>query len=286
MDLVGVLGLAGILALSATTGQEDAALSTWGLAALTVATCAALLPLVHPGSWDARVLGIPPLQWIGARSYGIYLWHMPVVAFLPDRVLFGQPVLRGLLIVALTLLLAALSWRLVEDPIRRHGLVAALARARGVLGVGAVAVLASGALVLTAALPETSAQEIAAQEPAASEGDAVAHPALDGRTSCTSVLHVGDSTSLASGNTDRTRIADPAQRITRALVDATARHPDLRVHDWARESRSHPDWYLSDDANHNTEAGAVAKARSMAAALTAAFPAGRPASAEKVVLGE
>lgn len=398
VDLVGVLGLAGVLALSATTGQEDAALYTWGLAALTVATCAALLPLVHPGSWVARVLGIPPLQWIGARSYGIYLWHMPVVAFLPDRVLFGQPVLRGLLIVALTLVLAALSWRLVEDPIRRHGLVAALARARGVLGVGAVAVLASGALVLTAALPQTSAQEIAAQEPAAPAGDAVAHPALDGRTSCTSVLHVGDSTSLASGNTDRTRIADPAQRITgryeavgvetvvediaggrstrehidgsadlnapeavaagvsrldaggcvvvnvglndaatmtkddawdqaaaridavvdaadgrpvlwvgpaimpwssrpyyepagaerftRALVDATARHPDLRVHDWARESRSHPDWYLSDDANHNTEAGAVAKARSMAAALTAAFPAGRPASAEKVVLGE
>ena len=62
-----------------------------------------------------------PLRWIGERSYGIYLWHLPVVAFMPQTMLAPQPLVRAGVQLALIILLSALSWAL-ENPIRRHGL--------------------------------------------------------------------------------------------------------------------------------------------------------------------
>lgn len=121
LDVLGAVGVAGILYLAATTDQLDYSLYTWGIAALTVSTVLVLMPLIHAQSWTNRILGVAPLRWIGERSYGIYLWHMPVVAFLPERTLYGQDVWRGLIVVTLTVLFAELSWRFVEDPIRRHG---------------------------------------------------------------------------------------------------------------------------------------------------------------------
>ena len=68
-------------------------------------------------------MSTPLLRWIGLRSYAIYLWHWPVVVFTRPGVdlrLTGWTVLA--LRIAITAVLAELSWRLVEDPIRR-GLV-------------------------------------------------------------------------------------------------------------------------------------------------------------------
>ena len=267
LDILGALGVAGILYLAATTDQLDHSLYTWGIAALTVSTILVLMPLIHAQSWTNRVLGIAPLRWIGERSYGIYLWHMPVVAFLPERTLYGQDVWRGLVVVALTVVLAELSWRFVEDPIRRHGFLPLItgkaqrkARAqraevsegdvrasraqveqtpvpkvagRGVLAAGSVGVtlLAIGAMVGIAALPQKSVVEIAREEQAkqaetsAGEPDGegavasptptkpVARPAAT-ETSCETVVHIGDSTSIGPSNNSLTMVKDPAKRIT------------------------------------------------------------------------
>src|SRR5207253_1537211 len=78
---------------------------------------------VHPG---ARLLGgllsTPVLRWIGARSYGIYLWHWPVVVLLGERdVGWPRPAML-LLWTGLTLGLTELSYRFLETPIRHGGL--------------------------------------------------------------------------------------------------------------------------------------------------------------------
>jgi peptidoglycan/LPS O-acetylase OafA/YrhL len=75
-------------------------------------------------------LGFLPLRWIGERSYGIYLWHLPVAAFMPHVVLAGQPLLRAAVQLTLIISLSALSWAVLENPIRRHGLLGALGQRR------------------------------------------------------------------------------------------------------------------------------------------------------------
>ena len=69
----------------------------------------------------ARVLAVPPLVWLGMISYGVYLWHWPIfLAVNGERTgLTGMP-LFAIRAVA-TVAVAAASWWLVEQPIRRCG---------------------------------------------------------------------------------------------------------------------------------------------------------------------
>ncbi len=61
-----------------------------------------------------------PLRALGTISYGLYLYHVPVLhsvdAFLP-RSIPGFRVVEGLLTLSLTVAVAALSWRFIEQPI-------------------------------------------------------------------------------------------------------------------------------------------------------------------------
>ncbi|WP_026918638.1 acyltransferase family protein [Gordonia shandongensis] len=130
IDGVGVAGLVGIVWLSMTMPGTSHDLYTWGLLALTAATLAVLIGAVTPSSLIAKILGVQPLRWIGERSYGIYLWHMPLVAFLPGLIRTDSAVVSSVVVVAATVLLSSLSWRYVEDPIRRHGFRAAFTTPR------------------------------------------------------------------------------------------------------------------------------------------------------------
>ncbi len=88
-----------------------------GLAATLVLAAAA-----HPRPGPiARVLSFPPLRWLGLISYGLYLWHWPVITFLtPLRTgIYGYPLLAAR--AAISLVLAVASYHLLEQPIR-HGL--------------------------------------------------------------------------------------------------------------------------------------------------------------------
>lgn len=64
-------------------------------------------------------LGNPTLVWLGTRSYGIYLWHWPVIVFVGEPM--GIELARwplAALQVAITLALAETSFRFVERPVR------------------------------------------------------------------------------------------------------------------------------------------------------------------------
>ncbi len=73
--------------------------------------------------------------YIGAISYSLYLWHWPVNAIL--RWTFGlDHFLEMASAVMITILLASLSFRLIEQPVRKHPLIRALPRPATVLGGG------------------------------------------------------------------------------------------------------------------------------------------------------
>lgn len=94
----------------------DLAAYTWSLP-LTTGVTALLLAHSTLGeeSWLRRLLAAPPLVWVGQRSYGLYLWHYPILRIGRDCGL--NPSLTIGVAVVLTLLMAELSYRLIERPL-------------------------------------------------------------------------------------------------------------------------------------------------------------------------
>jgi peptidoglycan/LPS O-acetylase OafA/YrhL len=121
LDGAGIAGLAVIGLLVWRTNQYSDFMFQGGLVVLSVATAATVAAVVTPGSLLGRALGSRPLRWVGVRSYGIYLWHYPVIVLTTAVGAAGTPVGlgRAVAVVAGTVAAAALSWRVVEEPIRR-----------------------------------------------------------------------------------------------------------------------------------------------------------------------
>ncbi|HKU56723.1 MAG TPA: acyltransferase family protein [Gaiellaceae bacterium] len=97
---------------------------------LAAAFCFAVLiaAVAHPETGLGQALGVAPLRWIGERSYGIYLWHWPVVELMRPGVDIpwtgpGVVVAQAAIVLAA----AALSYRYVEQPIRTGSLQRRLA---------------------------------------------------------------------------------------------------------------------------------------------------------------
>ncbi|UQZ81481.1 O-acetyltransferase OatA [Paenibacillus konkukensis] len=123
LDLVGAAALAAIGVMVWKTNEYDSFLYPGGLVLLSLAAAVLVAVLAHPASYLGKLLGSGPFRWLGVRSYGIYLWHYPVI-ILTQASVQGTDVsiVRAALQLAASIALAALSWRLIEEPIRRGAL--------------------------------------------------------------------------------------------------------------------------------------------------------------------
>ena len=112
---------------------------------------AATIVGLQPARWPRRLLSARPLVAVGRVSYGLYIIHWPVYV-LVDRQVWDLPSVVDLAVKwAITGVLAALSYRLVEVPLRASAWLVP----RRTLAVGAVATAAVTALVLVVPEVET-----------------------------------------------------------------------------------------------------------------------------------
>src|ERR671910_297301 len=119
IDGAAVVGLVVIGILIWRTSEYSPLLYNGGIVLLSVATALVLTALVHPASWLGVAVGWTPLRWLGVRSYGIYLWHYPIIVLTaPGPQQKASFSLEAFQVVA-TIVVAALSWRYFEEPIRR-----------------------------------------------------------------------------------------------------------------------------------------------------------------------
>lgn len=68
----------------------------------------------------SRLLSHPVLKWIGDRSYSIYLWHYPIILLISKGIKASWWI--TLIELVLSVVLAELSYRFIETPIR-HGII-------------------------------------------------------------------------------------------------------------------------------------------------------------------
>jgi len=123
-------------------------------ALVLVAACTGPGPIGTALSWD-------PLQWLGTRSYAIYLWSWPTQLLLQEHWPDLPLALVAAATVAVSLVLADVSMRFVENPLRfRSGWAQAVRPRRAAWGLGVVILAVIGLLAANSTV-ETQAEKVA-----------------------------------------------------------------------------------------------------------------------------
>ncbi len=113
MAIIGALLVIGSLFLV----TEQAPFPGYQAIPPTVGTTLLILAGTYGNTWPTRLLQFKPMVWIGLISYSAYLWHWPLLAFL-NYGGFDITFTVGMVVLVLTLFLAWLTYRFVEQPLR------------------------------------------------------------------------------------------------------------------------------------------------------------------------
>jgi len=192
-----VLGSAGLVAVVVSVVAFGRVQQFPGYAAaLPVLGTVAILAADGTGPVGS-LLARRPLQWIGARSYSLYLWHWPIL-IVAEAQYGGRLPWRGIVAVALlTVGVSHVGYLLVENPVRRSER----------LGRDAVLSLSIGALLLVTSLG--AAWALHRYEPDVSTGVVVAAPRLDTTTTLAASTSTSTPTSVVSDSTTTTTTTTP-----------------------------------------------------------------------------
>ncbi len=123
LQFAGVVSLAALAIMTVRMRGDLLITYQGGLIACSLAgaVVVAAAAVEHPAQ-IFRVFTVAPMRWLGQRSYGIYLWHWPIMVGLHVAKAPGSASWRRIVAIAATFGVAELSYRFIEQPIRKHGL--------------------------------------------------------------------------------------------------------------------------------------------------------------------
>ncbi|MCB1172485.1 MAG: acyltransferase [Leptospiraceae bacterium] len=221
-DFMGLTALLVVLVCLIAADSEPDFLYYGGELLLSLGSAGLVIGAAHAHTIAGRALSVAPLRWLGRRSYGIYLWHLPVIAFLADESGGRFSIQQSLLVLLLTFGLAAISYSLVENPIRQYAFRPEKTRAQHlsvgktawhytlVLGL-AVAVFVSCTLMQPLQYFQNGKANPDAGGAAAGSDTTNFDDIPVVATACRELVHVGDSTSL--GLISAIELPEPAERL-------------------------------------------------------------------------
>jgi peptidoglycan/LPS O-acetylase OafA/YrhL len=135
MNGLGVLSIAGLAYFFLYVSELNEFLYRGGFLVLSILTAILVVVAAHPGLKFGSRLGNPVLKWFGDRSYGIYLWHWPIFVLMRSGIDIQWPEPVAFVAkIAIVLVIADLSFRFVEMPIRQGAIGSRLSvwRAAGI----------------------------------------------------------------------------------------------------------------------------------------------------------
>lgn len=120
LDAVGLIAFAGMITmfLSNIMNPQEAFTYSGGMLIFTILTTVMVAIIAHPGSHWNQILTNPVFNWIGSRSYAIYLYQFPVMIFFEDKFndLADHATLYHIIEIIIILILSELTYRLIEKP--------------------------------------------------------------------------------------------------------------------------------------------------------------------------
>jgi peptidoglycan/LPS O-acetylase OafA/YrhL len=160
LDVLAVFGLAGLaflawnLTLSSDGRNTGIRFDPWlfrgGFFFTGLFTLMVIAAVTHQRAMMGRLLGNPVFNWVGTRSYGMYLYHWPIYQIIRGQAGVPMSLSQWLLAMAITLPVTEASYRFIETPIRQGRLgewlrgdrrprtAAAYKRRQRVAGIGIV----------------------------------------------------------------------------------------------------------------------------------------------------
>ena len=120
LDLVGLVSFILLLVMyfSKAMNPQQAFAYCGGMLLFTIIVCVFTGIIAYPASHWNKIMTNVIFDWIGSRSYGIYLYQFPVMIFFEDKFtnIGDHPVLYHVIEVILILLISEITYRLIEKP--------------------------------------------------------------------------------------------------------------------------------------------------------------------------
>jgi hypothetical protein len=187
---LGVVGVAATAALWTLVNVGDAIAFRGGfLLAAASTACVLASVVVAPGSAISSLLALAPLRYLGRISYGMYLWHFPLFLWIDGSNTGLQGAALFLLRFVCTVVVATVSYYVVEQPIRQRRFLRSASKA---LVAAPAAIVAVVVVVVAATSATVTAAPTTFRPPIRQTG-----PLYTGRP--VKLLLVGDSTAYTLG---------------------------------------------------------------------------------------